>query len=847
MTRTLFGAARAAVTVQRELTRPIRLTLEGLTAPVEVLTDAWGVGHIYADNSYDLFFAQGFVTARDRMFQLDFTRHAARGRLAELVGQKPVPWRDMTVQLRGFDTLDADVLLRSIGVAQSAEASLPLHSSDVRAILDAYTAGVNAFIATGERSLEHKLLNAVIAPWTSVDSILTFKAIGLELSPAWRAALFGAMLLATDLPEDVARCIWPHYPLSGSSIVRDETVLTVAREVLSASTVTRELTGIGNAPGLGSNCFAIAGTHTATGEALLANDTHLIMQAPSRWHEIGLHGGGYDLQGFALAGLPGVGIGRTRHHVWGITAALVQDLDVFVEKIHPTSPHRYLTPDGWQDLEEWNETFHIKGKPSITRTLQRTRHGPLIDVATRPKASQHMRYALAWAGMDPARDFEGLVRSWMVTSYDGFRAALVDVTSCPFNISYADRDGHIGYIMTGKLPKRRVGAPTRPLEGWTGEWDWQGIVPFAQHPYAYDPPCGFIVTANQRVASASYPYELGGVFEPSERADRITQRLAALGRAVTFDDLLALQLDTYSLMGRATRDAYIDIAGGVEMLAAQVSQRTGQTSGKAAKREPTAQAEPPRQTGQTSGKAAKREPTAQAERAPNGREAALAWAQWDCEARRDSVGATIAYLTVFEIARAVVSALAGDDAVLGLMDQPSFTHLPLMRFPKMRARLAQLGVDLATVTREAFASTVARCTAELGPDIAQWQWGRLHQLTLKHPFHHTPGLRELFSIGPEPSEGCSDTVNRGDITSTFSFEHRAGAAMRMVASACDVGRAATILPGGQSGDRLSKHYDDQFADFLSGRFKPAPFDEPHGVPSRRESLWPAAARTNNVA
>jgi penicillin amidase len=264
------------------------------------------------------------------------------------------------------------------------------------------------------------------------------------------------------------------------------------------------------------------------------------------------------------------------------------------------------------------------------------------------------------------------------------------------------------------------------------------------------------------------------------------------------EDLVALQLDVSSLMGRATRDAYIGIAGGVEMLAAQI---------------------------------------------PRGRDAAEAWAKWDGEARRDSVGATVAYMTVFEIGRAVVSALADDDVAHGLLEQPSFTHLPLMRFPRIRGRLAQLGIALADITRQAFARTVARLSSELGDDVATWQWGRVHTLTLRHPFHHTAGLGRMFSIGPQPSDGSTDTVNRGDVFAA-TLEHRAGAAMRMVMNAAKPNEALTILPGGQSGDRLSVHYDDQFADFLAGRMKPAPFDEPHGAPARRESFWP---KGNHVA
>lgn len=788
----MLDAARKALAAKERLERPLRLDLPGLSAPVEVVTDSYGVPHIYASSAYDLFYVQGFVTARDRLFQMDYTRHVAQGRLCELVGVKPVPWREMTVQFRGFDTLDADVLIRSIGLAESAEASLPLHSPDIRAILDAYADGVSAYISTGARSPEHMLLNATIAPWQPMESILMFKAIGLETSSAWRAALFGAMLVQAQVPEDVARLIWPAYPLTGSNIVGGSAQAAAdAQSVLAASDAAREASGLGNRPGLGSNSFTVAGTHTATGDAILANDTHLMMQAPSRWHEVGLHGGGYELQGFALAGMPGVAIGRTPHHAWGITSALAQDLDVFVEKMHPVNPHRYLTPDGWQELEESRATFHVKGKPSVERTLLRTRHGPLIDVATKPKG--RLRYALGWAGMEPSRDFEGLARSWKAKSFETFRAALEDIKAVPFNISYAGRDGDIGYVMTGNIPNRRVGAPTLPLEGWTGEWEWRGRIPYSEHPWSYNPECGYIVTANQRCAPGSYPYELGGAFEPNERADRITERLNELGSAITFDDLCNLQLDTRSLMGRVSRDAYIAIAGGVD--------RLGQGD-------------------------------------PVARAAALAWRDWDCETRRESVGATVAYMTVFELAQNIVRQLGGEGAVWGLFEQPAMSHLPLGRFPRAQERLRELGVDLAQETRDAFWRTVERCSDELGSDVWKWTWGRVHQLTCKHPFHHAPGLGPMFSIGPMPSDGSTDTVNRGDVNGANNLDHRAGAAMRMVMSARDLDRGATILPGGQSGNPLSRHYDDQFADFLSGRFKPAPFHQPHGRPESRENFWP---------
>ncbi|MBC7793503.1 MAG: penicillin acylase family protein, partial [Clostridia bacterium] len=289
--------------------------------------------------------------------------------------------------------------------------------------------------------------------------------------------------------------------------------------------------------------------------------------------------------------------------------------------------------------------------------------------------------------------------------------------------------------------------------------------------------------------------------EPHERADRITQRLTELGSAITFDDLCNLQLDTKSLMGRASRDAYIAIAGGIEGLS-------------------------------------RGDPTARA--------AAQAWAHWDCEARRDSAGATIGYMTVFDLAQNIVRELAGEAAVWGLFEQPAMSHLPLSRFPRIRERLLELGVDLAEETREAFRRTVENCSDRFGSDVSTWTWGRVHRLTCKHPFHHTPVLGPLFSIGPSASDGSTDTVNRGDVNCASDLTHRAGAAMRMVVSARDLDHAATILPGGQSGHPLSQHYDDQFDDFLAGSLKSAPFHEPYGKPESRESFWPLIPRGRDV-
>ncbi len=767
-----------------------RLVLRGLARPVELVTDDWGVAHIQAESEADLFFAQGFVTARDRLFQLDYNRHAAAGRLCELVGRRPIPWQHLTVHLKERTTYDVDVMMRTFGLARSAEASLAVHSPEARAVLAAYAAGINAYIATGARTLEHRLLGARPEPWREVDSLTMLRAIGFELNFAWRAILLGALLGEARVPEDVARLLCPHYPTGGSTIVDDGQFAALVRDAAATRVAADVALGFGNAAGVGSNCVVVAKERSANGDALLANDTHLTLTAPLPWHEVQLSAPGLELHGFALAGVPGVGIGRTPHHAWGITAGLVQELDLFVERLHAQDPRQVLTPDGWQPLFERQERFVIKGEGAEVRTIYESRHGPLLETLATEPAPQH-RLAIAWVGHRPGRDLDGLLQLWRAESLEQAVAALGHLVCPPYNISYADRDGRIAYVLAGAIPKRRVGTPLRPLEGWTDAWDWQGIIPFAENPRLIDPPRGTIVTANNRVAPPGYPYELGQLFEAPYRYDRLTALLDELDRPISVADLAAIQTDTFSRWGLEARAALMAIVSAEELVPEPQSRE---------------------------------------------REALDLWLDWDGFADADSAGAALGTMVPLAVVRELVMRLAGPDAAFAWAELGAFTGETVLALPRLRERLAALGVDLPAVVRAGFDQVVARCSAAMGADPAGWQWGRMHPLVGRHRLDATP-LGAFFAIGPEPAGGGPDTVNRGDVGPS-RFDLKVGPAMRMVVSARDRDVGGSILPGGQSGDRLSRHYDDQLLDFLAGRLKPVTCTRERLAVARRELLVP---------
>lgn len=768
--------------------------LAGLHDPVEVLTDAWGVPHIYARHDDDLFFAQGFVNARDRLFQMDYNRRAAAGRLCELVGRRPVPWGDLTVHLKNRTTFDVDVLLRTFRLEASAKAALEIHSPRARRALAAYTAGVNAWIAKGRRSLEHRLLNADVRPWTDADSLLMFKAIAFELNFGWRSVLYGHMLESAGLPEAVARKFYP-FPRPDDAPIVDSPWRGPLRELAATRNAAETALGWGNASGVGSNSFAVDGERSATGSALLANDTHLLMTCPTPWYEVGLHGGSFDAHGFALAGVPGLGLGQTPHHAWSITAGMVQDLDLFAEKINPEDPTQVLTPQGYAPLASVTEQVDVRGEKPVAITVQSSRHGPLLH--TFAAGPEHQKLSVCWTGLQPGRELDALFTLATAADFDACMDA-AQYQVCPtYSITYAGADGRIAYVLAGLLPKRRRDTPLRPLEGWTDAWDWQGFVPWQENPRSVDPPSGILVTANNRITHADAPHNLGDLFEPAWRFDRITARLLAASKGgVTLSDMASVQVDTYSAYGLEARAAFFPCVGGVEGLV-----------------------------------------PGDAPDAAFLRKAAQLWADWDGDTGLNAAGCILGLPVVVDTGREVVRRLAGDDAAWGFVELGSMVGPSIVQLPTLADTLLPHGVDLAEIIRAMFVKHARSARDQQGDEPTTWQWRHCHQLTLRHRLHNSP-VEWLFSLGPEPAPGGPDTVCRGDFDSGQGFNMRVGAAVRVVYDTQDVDACRSALPGGQSGARLSPHYDDQLQMYLEGRLKDAPFSRQRLWKARHEEFLP---------
>ena len=538
--------------------------VSGLKGQVEVLRDSYGVPHIYADNPEDLFEAQGYVHAQDRFFEMDFRRHLAAGRLSELFG---------------ISQLETDAYIRTLGWRRVAEQELSLLAPSTRRYLDAYAAGVNAYLAgrsATDLSLEYSLLRLEglrysPAAWTAVDSVAWLKVMAWDLSSNLTQEADRAIITG-KVGTSRAESLFPRYPLEDdfAPIVRrgdvvgkafDPTAsrssarplagglsndqLRRARNVLESvakiNDVVPHVLGSGSAEsGIGSNSWAVAGAHTESGKAILSNDPHLATSIPSTFAQVGLHcrtvseACRFDVSGFSMAAMPGVVIGKNNKIAWGLSTSYVDSQDLYLEDVRGDTIRQ---GDRYVPLQVITEEIHVRGEEQPrTIRIRSSRHGPLLsDVDQRLQqvsASRsapnpaHYAVALSWTALQPGRSMDALMAIDRAQNFAEFREAAALLTAPSQNLIYADTDGNIGYQLSGTVPHRRTGNGTKPSPGWDTGYDWRGTIPFAKLPYVYNPPSGFLVAANQQVIGAQYPYPLGSTFSYGWRSQEIIDRLS---------------------------------------------------------------------------------------------------------------------------------------------------------------------------------------------------------------------------------------------------------------------------------------------------------------------------------
>ncbi len=718
-----------------------RLALPGLEAPVEVLRDADGIPTIRARTEADAYFALGVVHAQDRLWQMEVMRRAGQGRLAEMFGAA---------------ALDYDRYVRTFGLYRLAEASLRYLAPATRAALEAYAAGVNAWLDTSGRPLppEFLLLGHRPEPWRPADSLVWGRLMAVQLSGNWLEELRRARVVARLGPERAA-ALWTGGGDGAASITAaglDDAAAALLAEVPDPLR-----------PHLASNAWVVSGTRTASGRPLLANDPHLGFKAPILWYLARVETPEWSVAGATAPGVPFHVIGHNGRIAWGITSTHSDTMDVFIEKLAPGGG--YLTPRGPAPFAERREVIEVKDAAPQVLKVRATRHGPVVSDLVAHDSPPGTVLALAATLFEPDdRSAQGLYRLNRARDWQGFVAALRDFHSPQQNVMFAAADGTIGLVVPGRVPMRQDGDGTLPRPGWTGAHDWTGWLPFEALPRLRNPTGGIIVNANNRVVGDDYPHLLAAHWPESYRAERIAALLAAAPRhdAAT---MRRMQMDAVSPMA-------------AEMLA-----------------------------------------LLDAAPVPDGpaREALERLRRWDHDMRRDRPEPLIALAWLHRLQQRLLAPALGPLAEDMRMLNPRFLRHVLTAAPQW---CEEAGAPCPALAAASLEEALAALREAGGADMDGWRWGDAHRAEFRHEvLAHVPLIGRLASLSAA-TDGGDFTVNRGsyDGGAPTAFRHVHGPGLRVVFDLAALEDSRFVIATGQSGNPLSRHYGDMLARWRDGGY-----------------------------
>lgn len=761
----------------------------GLKEPVKVYRDKFGIPHLYGTNHHDLFFAQGYVHAQDRFWQMDFWRHLGAGRLSELVGPA---------------MLDSDKFIRTLGWERVARQELEMLGEEELAILDAYSAGVNAYIQDStnlELSLEYLFLPILNRdyqppPWTPLNSLTWGKAMSWDLRGNLDTEIDRALLLTELTPQQVD-FLYPAYPsdhpyivggynAEKTSLVRDygstylqaaetPSFVTMLGQTQESIKTLDQLTG-GGFESIGSNSWAVSGDLTGTGKPYLANDPHLGSQMPSIWYEIGLHcqekteACQLDITGFSFAGVPGIVIGHNDRIAWGFTNVGPDVMDLYIEKLHRDDPGLYLTPDGWEALEVITETIEVAGKKPVEHQVYLTRHGPLIgsvygledfDQTSGIEFPDYYGLALQWTALEPNCVFCAIWDFNLANNWEEFRKASEEFKAPSQNLLYADVDGNIAYQMPGNIPIRQEGHDGMlPVPGWTEDFDWQGYIPFQELPHSLNPPSGYIATANNAVVGPDYPYLISKEWSMGFRAQRIVDLIESGPDPIKMAYIKGIQRDNFDPLAEVLIPYLLNLYFSDPELAAAQQLLAG----------------------------------------------------WDKQADMDSAPAAL-FMIIWQN---LIDNTFQDDLPVNyhigvesrakeiirlLLDDPGNSWWDDVQTEDIESR--------DEILRLTFEESYRQLVNAQGKDLSGWNWGSLHTITFQNQFMNSfPIIKKAFNQGPFPASGGNEIINATGWNPADPFAIDWLPSMRMVIDLNDLSNSISIHTTGQSGHAYHPHYID---------------------------------------
>ena len=756
------------------------ITLQGLSAPVKVIRDGHGVPTIEATTLDDLFFAQGYVTGQDRLWQMDVMRRFAAGEMSEILGPA---------------LLEHDREQRILGLRAAAQKAAAALSPQERTHFEAYARGVNAFLNSriDRLPIEFRLMGYKPSPWKPEDSLLMGARMVQDLNHGtYKSALIREKILARLGPELTADLFvntsWRDRPpsaqgrqiqeqgrpgASGNTDDDDDEMDSGAD-----SNIARFDPPLAVRPTLvpGSNNWVVSGEHTVTGKPMLSNDMHLGHQMPNLWYEAHLHCGDYDVIGVTLPGVPYVIVGHNRRVAWGFTNVGPTVEDLYIENFNDQGS--YQTTKGWLPAEHRNETIHVKGQSDVTVDVVLTRHGPII---TDLIPGETRKIALRWTLYDSLHNPFFEINS--AQNWEEFQKAFAELPAPGQNVVYADVEGHIGYHATGHIPIRAAGDGSLPVSGADDQHEWTGYIPFDKLPSVFDPPGGVLATANSRISPDKYPYSISSEWDPPWRTDRIYQVLES-GRKFSAADMLSLQTDVYSAFDRFCAERLVYALDHVKTLS------------------------------------------------PRAQQARDLMRDWDGRLTSDSPAATIENRSQYELRRLLLEPKLGS-AANSSSEKNASEETKTFNWRSYRWFSSSIWLENVLEKQPkrwlpekydsyesllAAAVEAAVSNPEAPKDLTKWRWGQFSPIDIEHPvLGRLPLIARWTGPGLHDQSGGGLTVKQ--VGRTF------GPSERYTADLSDFDQSTLNTVTGQGGNFLSPYYMDQWNAWYEGTTFSIPFSK----------------------
>jgi penicillin G amidase len=743
------------------------VTLKGISAPVKIYRDSLAVAYIVAEKELDAAFALGYVHAQERLFQMDMIRRAGEGRLSEILGTRTIAY---------------DKMFKTLELYKTCLKYYPRLSQKTRDYLEAYSKGVNAYMSEnkGNLAVEFDVLGYDPYPWKPVHSLLISKMMAWQLNIGWWSDISFAHLLQ-KLPAGKVKEIIPDYEENAPTIIPTDykSQKLVSLDFIDVNKSFRNYFGL-DGTHIGSNNWVVNGNKSKSGKPIIANDPHLSLQAPGTWYMTVIKSDNWNVSGFTLPGSPGVVIGKNQNISWVLTNVMADDCDLYIENLDE-SKTKYMLDGKWENLSITRDTIFVKDSSDVEFLIRNTHRGPIIsDVHLYntfhknndlPEADISMR----WTAYEFSDEIFALLSVNNATDWQSFKQAVKHFTVPGQNFVYADKENNIGYICAARLPKRKNNSPTMVYDGTTSDNDWKGFVDYEDMPMMYNPKQNYIASANNKTIR-TFPYHITNTWEPPSRIERIVQLLESKEKQA-IPDFENYQNDFYSFYAKDMTPYILNAFDSYKINDKNLELTLELLS------------------------------------------------KWDFVMDKDSQVPTI-YAVYYQKLLSNIFLDEMSEALfkeyIFLANVPYRVVMQLMKSPNsvwFNNVSTQARERRDDIIRKSLTDALSELENKLGKNLVSWQWGDLHKVIFKHPFHGQSSLLDdIIDIGPFPISGDGTTIFNTEYSFTNPYINTLGPSMRFIYDFSSPDIFEFVTTTGQSGHFNSEHYNDMTRSWLKGKY-----------------------------